>query len=106
MQFTRYSRTLIKADSIKNDQRNRLIMKPIDLKNFNTVIAKDQPEYISLPAHASADGVITTCWELTFLERIKVLFFGLIYLQVMTFGKPLQPIKMSTEWEGNDGKTS
>jgi len=78
-------------------------MKPINLKRFNTVIAKNQPEYIPLPAHSSADGVITTCWELTLWERIKILINGYIYLQVMTFGKQLQPIKMSTKWENNDG---
>ena len=81
-------------------------MKPIDLKGFNTIIAKDQPQYIPLPAHSSANGIITTCWELTPIEKIEVHISGRIYLQIATFGKPLQPIKMSTKWEGNDGETS
>ncbi len=70
-------------------------MKPIKFKQQNCVIAKDQPEYISLPSYKDNDGIVTTCWKLSFLEKIKLLINGKIWLQVMTFKHPLQPIRLS-----------
>lgn len=68
------------------------------VKGFSEVVyAKDQPEYIPLPAHRTEDGQVTTRWKLSFLERIKVLFKGNIYLQVLTFNNPLQPIRIGTD---------
>jgi len=80
-------------------------MKPVspvlpmrrDLKQYETVIAKDQPEYNPLPSMIALDGTVTTRWYLSFTERIKVLLFGDVYLQIMTFNKPLQPIKLSVD---------
>ncbi len=72
-------------------------MKVIDFKECNTVYAEDQPEYLPLPAHKSDDGVVTSCWGLNIKERLKVLFSGKIFLQVLTFNKPLQPLKMVTD---------
>ena len=60
------------------------------------VFAKDQPEYIPLPA-VSRDGIIHTRWRLTLRERIRVLFRGTIYHSHMTFNRPPFPIKLSTE---------
>ena len=66
-------------------------MKPIEFRNQNTIYAKDQPEYLPLPAHKTEDGQVTSCWYLTWVERIKVLFKGKIYFTVSTFNQPLQP---------------
>ena len=65
-------------------------MDQIEFKGSNTVFAKDQPEYRPLPAHV-ADGVVTTCWQLNWVERIKVLLFGKFWFQQLTFGQALQP---------------
>ena len=70
-------------------------MKPIEFKGCNVVFAKDQPEYLPLPAHRNEEGCVTTCWKLTFVERIIVLFKGTFYLQTLTFNTPLQPQKPS-----------
>lgn len=70
-------------------------MHPIAFKESNCTFAQDQPEYIPLPAHKDADGRVTTCWEFTFKERLWILFSGRFYLQMLTFNKPLQPLKMS-----------
>ena len=70
-------------------------MRAIDFEDRNVVIAENQKEYIALPAHKSNDGIVTTCWELSFWERISVIFTGRIYLQIMTFNNPLQPLNMS-----------
>jgi hypothetical protein len=73
-------------------------MKAITFPEVNVVIAKDQPEYFPLPSHVgwldkdkSLHGV-TFCWKLSFKERIKLLFTGCLWHQVMTFNRPLQPV--------------
>jgi len=73
-------------------------MKPIKFKESNITFAKDQPEYIPLPAFKSEDGRIISCWELSFKERVKVLFTGRMWLSLLTFNKPLQPIKIQVEY--------
>lgn len=62
-----------------------------------TVFAKDQPEYIPLPAYRSDDGYVVTRWRLTFRERVRVLLRGDIWLSCLTFNRPLQPVKLETE---------
>lgn len=63
------------------------------------VFAKDQPEYISLPALKFPDGLVVTRWRLSLLESIKILLGWDIYLGLLTFNNPLQPIKISTSAE-------
>jgi hypothetical protein len=70
-------------------------MKPVKFKQQNCIYAKDQPEYLSLSAHKSEDGMVTTCWKLSFAERIGILITGKIWWQIMTFNKPLQPQRPS-----------
>jgi len=72
-------------------------MKPINFNEVNVVFAKNQPEYLPLPSHKTGDGIVTSCWGMTFLERLKVLWSGHIWVQNMTFNKPLQPQKISVE---------
>ena len=59
------------------------------------IYAKDQPEYIPLPALRVDKDCILTRWRLTWRERLRVLWTGDLYLYVLTFGKPLQPLKPS-----------
>lgn len=63
-----------------------------------TILAKDQPEYIPLPVARIrySDGVqsMISCYRLTWLERLRVLFGGKIWWEQLTFGDPLQPQKM------------
>ena len=61
------------------------------------VYAKDQPEYLPLPSRADANGTVVTCWKLTWRERLTVLLRGTFYLTLMTFNKPLQPIRCSID---------
>lgn len=70
-------------------------MNPIKFEEYNCVYAENQEEYLSLPVHKSDDGIVTSCWQASLKEKLKLLFFGKIYIQVMTFNKPLQPIKVS-----------
>ena len=65
-------------------------MKPVKFAEVNGIWAKDQPPYLPLPAHQRG-GMVTTCWQLTFAERVKILFTGRLWLQQLTFRMPLQP---------------
>lgn len=74
-------------------------MKPIEFKEHNVVFAKDQPEYLPLPAfkNESAQGEVITCWKLSFRERLRILFKGELWLSLMTFNKPLTPVFPTTK---------
>lgn len=77
-------------------------MKPITFKGVNTVYAKDQPEYMPLPCYKRPNdelGSVTLCWNLSFKERIKVLFTGNIWQCMLTFNKPLTPQRFSVNKE-------
>jgi hypothetical protein len=66
-------------------------MKLIEFKEQNIIIAKDQPEYLPLPARRSDDGQVICCWKLSIKERIKLLFTGRVWHIILTFNEPLQP---------------
>ena len=74
-------------------------MKLIEFPEQTTVFAKDQPEYLPLPAHrfGDAEGRIACVWSLTWRERIRVLLTGRIWHQVLTFDQPLQPQLLTVE---------
>lgn len=75
-------------------------MKLVNFPEQTVVIAKDQPEYLPLPAHRfvnDPEGRIACCWKLTWRERLAVLLTGTIWHQVLTFNKPLQPQMLTTE---------
>jgi len=75
-------------------------MKLINFPEQNTIYAKDQPQYLPLPAHKfknDPSGEIVCCWKLTLKERIKVLFSGKIWHSILTFNNSLQPQKLTIE---------
>jgi hypothetical protein len=75
-------------------------MKPVPFLGSNVVYAKDQPEYLPLPAHRSPGGDVTTCWQLSWWERLTILLYGHLWLTVMTFNGPLQPLRLSVHRDG------
>lgn len=74
-------------------------MKPIEFPEQNVVFAKDQPEYQPLPAfrNDSPQGEVITCWQLSFSERLRILFTGKLWVSLMTFNKPLTPSFFTTK---------
>jgi hypothetical protein len=74
-------------------------MKPKQFKEVNITYAKNQPEYNQLPAfkNDSLQGEVITCWELSFKERLRILFKGEIWLSLFTFNKPLTPSFLTTK---------
>jgi hypothetical protein len=74
-------------------------MKPVKFPQHNMDYAEDQPEYLPLPVYKTEDGRVTSCWQFTLWERIRIMFGANIYWQQLTFNKPLQPIKPSLNFE-------
>ena len=75
-------------------------MKPVDFPGTNVVFAKEQPEYIPLPAMRIPDdpqGLIITKWELSPDELKRVQKTGTIHLSVLTFNQPLQPVLLTVD---------
>lgn len=64
----------------------------VEFPEQNVVYAEDQPQYRPLPARKvfAAGNPVTTCWKLNWRERL----FGRVYLTQLTFGQPLQPVRM------------
>lgn len=79
-------------------------MKPIEFKDQTCIYAKDQPQYMPLPVHKSKDGNVTSCWSLTWKERMHLLFTGKVWITLMTFNKPLQPqmLQVYDPFDNND----
>jgi hypothetical protein len=76
-------------------------MKSIKFRESNVVIAKYQPEYLPLPAwydKSSPRGEVISCWKLSFIERLRILFTGKLWFRVLTFHHPLQPQRPSVEY--------
>jgi hypothetical protein len=76
------------------------IIPGFKLPNDEMVIyAKDQPQYLQLPMWKGPDpeGRRVARFKLTWKERVSVLFYGSIWLSVLTFGNSLQPVKLDTD---------
>lgn len=74
-------------------------MKPIPFKECNIKIAEDQDQYGTLPAfidRQSPRGEVVTCWNLSFRERLRVLFTGRIWMCLLSFNNPLTPSYLTT----------
>lgn len=73
-------------------------MKPIEFPEANVTFAKDQPEYEPLPAYKKPNdpqGLVVVKFELSQEEMGEIFQNGTIYLSMLTFNQPLQPIRLS-----------
>lgn len=78
-------------------------MKPISTGEHEVIYAKNQSEYLPLPAClVSRDGHIATRWRASWRERLRVLWSGDVWVEVLTFNHPLQPLKVGTQKPLND----
>lgn len=66
-------------------------MKAIKFPEQNCIYAENQKEYLPLPAFKGKDGEVISCYKLSFIERIKILFIGKLWLRQLTFNSLLQP---------------
>lgn len=72
-------------------------MEPIMFDGANVIMGKDQPEYMPLPAHKAPDGTVTSCWKLTPEELKQVQETSVIWLSMLTFNQPMQPVLLLAE---------
>lgn len=59
------------------------------------IIAKDQPEYTPLPSVRTPDGRVITRWSPTVAERSAILRGEDLFLTILTFHTPLQPVLLT-----------
>jgi len=69
------------------------VLSNIELSN-QIIIAKDQPQYKPLPAIYLNSDEILTRWKIPFWQRVWLVMAGSIYLDYLTFGRPIQPMKV------------
>jgi hypothetical protein len=82
----------------KTDQKERKNeMRPKNFKESNIVMGKGQEEYEPLPAFRADDeaGMVVSCWQLSWRERLRALWKGEVWLMMMTFRKPMQPVYLT-----------
>jgi hypothetical protein len=74
-------------------------MQPLNFDGANVVFGANQPEYQPLPAEMRLghSSEIVTCWELSPEELERVQETGKIWLSLLTFGQPLQPVLVSVD---------
>lgn len=75
-------------------------MEPIKFDGVNVVFGAEQPEYHPLPAECVGKpktGQINTCWALSPDELKRVQETGIIFVSLLTFGLPLQPMLVSVD---------
>ena len=74
-------------------------MKPIEFKQQNKVYAKNQKPYLPLPVYEDdlQGGRVIHCWRLSLHERLAIFFTGKLWIRVLNFGNPLQPIRPSVQ---------
>ena len=65
-------------------------MTPASFNEQTCVLAEDQPEYQPLPVFRNDDEFIS-CWKLTWMERLRILFTGRLWLRQLHCGNMLQP---------------
>ncbi len=75
------------------------------LEPFEVCFAKNQSEYRPLRALKSMknDGAILTRWDLTPEQRAAIANGADLFLEVLTFCQPLQPVRLSVTAEPYDG---
>lgn len=76
------------------------MFKLIRFSEANIVIGKDQPDYIPIPAYVLANdpaGTMTFKWKLNWFQRLKVLFTGVVWHEVLSFRQPLQPQRVGCD---------
>ena len=72
-------------------------MEPVNFDGANVVYGANQPEYMPLPAFRKENGEIWTCWKLSPEDLKRIQETGVIWLAMLTFNLPLQPVLLSPD---------
>src|SRR5207237_1292972 len=73
------------------------VVPGLGLDGTEVKFAKDQPQYRVLPALKLADGTVITRWRCSWRDRWRLLWRGDLWLSVLTFQQPLQPVRLDTD---------
>lgn len=73
----------------------RNVSPTLPIEGTRVVYAASQPEYNPLPVWRKPGGEVISRWRLSWRERLVVLLGRDLYVEVLTFGQPLQPIYMA-----------
>ena len=76
--------------------------EPIDFKEANSVqlgyeTGENLPDVEDLHSYRDETETIS-CWKLSWKERLICLFTGRIWCRILTYGNPLQPQVITTEF--------
>lgn len=69
-------------------------MRFIEFEKQNQIIAKDQPQYMPLPAYVQKNGIITCCAEITLEESVFIRKNKRVTLAFAHFERPPQPVRL------------
>ena len=71
-------------------------IKPYKSGAHRVIYGRGQEQYLELPAlrYNNAEGTVCSFWKLSFLERIRLLFRGILCLELFTFDHPIQPQRL------------
>lgn len=72
-------------------------MQAKKFKEANVVYGENQPQYLPLPAHKTEEGQAIFCFELDEEERKQIAETGELWVSLLTFNQPLQPILLTTK---------
>lgn len=74
-------------------------MISVTFPEVNLPLAEDQPEYETLYVHVSdtPEREITACFELSDEEIAEIVSTKKLWHTQLSFGQPVQPIRMSTQ---------
>lgn len=72
-------------------------MKAKEFKEANVVYGENQPQYLPLPAHKTEEGQAIFCFDLDEEERKQIAETGELWVSLLTFNQPLQPILLTTK---------
>ena len=74
-------------------------MKPEKFKECNVTYGEGQKEYMPLPALRFDDGTVVMCWKMSWKELFKIILHRKVWVSLLTFNNPLQPICVSADHE-------
>jgi len=74
-------------------------MIPIKFPEANAILAANQDEYEPIYVHRDdgPEGIVTCAFKLSPGELTEIATTKTIWLQLLTFGHPFQPVRLSTK---------
>ncbi len=72
-------------------------MTPRKFEEANIFYPAVSGVYEECHAHNSMDGTITISWKLTWKEKFRLLFTGVIWHQILVYKMQMQPQRLTTE---------